>query len=292
MPILDGISAISVYNPSDGTAIEITKLIANTFEFSKVDFESGETGPTGNPLYKGDSSSCSFSFLDPDGSISTQLRTWKEARTRISFIAVGPSVAVMWTEKDHISITPSVFGGMIKGRGDRWDFEISRQGHGSHAIWRRANLLSGLGWKDDDNDEIADGYVGHDASSAVFNFSPNQQSVQDDGLSGIYYDLAFPFTSYAQTFTFGVEAVALHSVSISYKYQVQWLNFAKSSLKTVTHIPTATGRHSFSTSTDYTLASPFWLRVWPMIMPSTSSGTMVGKDPCLRIDGNTSYIQG
>ena len=90
MPIIDGISVIAVYDPVTGDSVEISKPIANTFEFSRVDFDTGELSPTGGRLYQGDSSSCSFSFLDPDGSVSYQLRSWKEARTRVSMVAVGP----------------------------------------------------------------------------------------------------------------------------------------------------------------------------------------------------------
>ena len=295
MPIYDGISAICVYDPTTGTTAEITKPIANSFEFSKRDFETGETSATGGKLYQGDSSSCSFSFLDPDGSVSTQLKAWKQARTRVSMVAIGPSVAVLWQETDHVSISPSALGGMVKGRADRWDFEIMREGHGQHAIYRQANLLAHVGWADSDSDEVADGYTEHDpggGGTSTLTFASGQQTIEANELSGIYYDLVLPFSSHALSLTLSVDVDSLHTASSSYSLRLQWLNFAGTALQSSVATPTSTGRQSVTATGNTGLTAPYTLRVWPMLMPtSVSFGTMVGSDPALRLGGATSYVQ-
>ena len=291
MPIIDGISDIAVYDPATGTAVEITKVIANTFEFSKTDYETGETSPTGGIPYQGDSSSCSFSFLDPDGSISNQLRIWKQARTRVSFVAIGPSVAVQWYEKDHITLNSSPLGGMIKGRADRYEFSISRQGHGTHSIWRRANLLAGIGWADADSDGGADGYVQYEpgTGTSTFSFSGGEQTIEADELSGIYYDVVLPFQTVPLTLTHSVNVVTLHTVNSQYTMRYQWMNFAETSLSSVSAAKSSTGIQSQSITGNTGLTAPYKLRIWPMIMASASFGTQVGKDPSLRIGSSTTY---
>ncbi len=292
MPIIDGISDIAVYDPATGTAVEITKVLANTFEFSKTDFESGEVSATGSAIYQGDSSSCSFSFLDPDGSISNQLRIWKEARTRVSFVAIGPSVAVQWYEKDHITLNPSPLGGMIKGRADRWEFSVSRQGHGSHSINRSANLLSYLGWTDSDSDNVPDGYTEFEpgTGSTAYNFGSDfSLQLNADELSGVYADIVLPFATTNLTLKLTAEATELHSVAGDYKIQTQWLNFAGTALDTTVSTVSALGNVSVTPADQTALTAPYALRCWPIIMNSASSGTMTGKEFRLRVGTATGF---
>ena len=289
MPIIDGISVIAVYDPVTGDSVEISKPIANTFEFSRVDFDTGELSPTGGRLYQGDSSSCSFSFLDPDGSVSYQLRSWKEARTRVSMVAVGPSVAVQWYEKDHISITPSTLGGMIRGRGDRWDFEIRREGHGSHAIYKRANLLSHLDWIDSDSDNIADGYT---STAASVSFASGVQTVSDlSATVGIYADVIFPIKSIG-SLVLSSNITELHSQSGQAQIRAQQLSFAESTLGTSNSNFSSTGRQSVTISNlDNNI---YKIRVYPIVTPTgtTLTGSCSASDPALRLDGSTAYTQG
>ena len=294
MPIVDGISVIAVYDPATGTAVEITKPIANTFEFSKVDFETGELSSTGGALYKGDSSSCSFSFLDPDGSVSTQLIAWKQARTRLSMVAAGTGVAVQWYETDHITISPSVLGGMRRGRADRWDFEIKREGHGVHAIYKQANLLSHLGWADGNSDNIPDNYTSFlpGTGSTSFNFGSDYSlQLNADELSGIYADIVLPFASASLGLRLTAEATELHTVSGTYKVQTQWLNFAGTALDTTVTTVSSLGNASVTPADQSALSSPYALRVWPIIMPSASSGTMTGKEFRLRLGSSTVFTR-
>ena len=286
---------IAVYDPATGTAVEISKPIANTFEFSRVDFDTGELSPTGSRLYQGDSSSCSFSFLDPDGSVSFQLLAWKKARTRVSMVAIGPSVAVQWYEKDHISISQSTLGGMIRGRGDRWDFEIRREGHGAHSIYRQANLLGGLGWDDANSDNVPDGYTSFlpGTGSTAFNFGSDYSlQLNADELSGVYYDVVLPFATTKLTMRLTAEATELHTSSSTYRIQTQWLNFAGTALDTTITTVSSLGLVSGSPADQTALSAPYALRCWPIIMPTSNSGTMTGKEFRLRLGTATGFTIG
>jgi len=290
VPVIDGISVVSVYDPDTGDTIEINKIIANTFDFSKLDMVTGELSPSGGVLYKGDSSSCSFSYLDPDGSITYQLETWKVARTRVSLVAIGPSVVVQWYEKDHISVNPSSLGGVTRGRGDMHDFAISREGHGTHQIYKRANLISHLGWIDSDSNNIADGYTNTSTSPS---FSSGAQAVADASPSvGIYADIVFPYVSNMPSLTLSVNITDLHSETSSAQFRLEQLNFAGSGVgsNVISH-PTATGRTSLTMSSFH--ADLYKLRVGPIMTPSTITLTQdcASKDPALRVDAGTTYTQ-
>ena len=63
--IFQGMRAVCVYDPDDGSAVQIDKLLERSFEFSKAPFDTGETSPTGGRLDQADNSVCRFSFLDP-----------------------------------------------------------------------------------------------------------------------------------------------------------------------------------------------------------------------------------
>ena len=168
------------------------------------------------------------------------------------------------------------WGAWTKGRADRWDFEIMREGHGQHAIYRQANLLAHVGWADSDSDGEADGYTAHEPGSgtSTFTFASGAQSIEADELSGIYYDLVLPFQSAALSLTLSVLIESLHSASSSYSLRLQWLNFAGTALQSSVATPTSTGRQSVIATGNAGLTAPYTLRVWPMLMPTSIASVL------------------
>lgn len=289
MPVVEGILAASVFNPADGEFVPITKIVASSFEFSQTDADY-ERSASGSRLGQADVSRCGFEFLD-DGTVYQQLRAWQDARTRLSLVAIGASVAVQWYETDLIDVRLVSLGGAVAGRADRYAFEIVREGHGRHAIYKQQNLLAHLGFVDADADELADGYE----KSAAFTVNFDDANGEQDMTSGtaghaVQATIAFPI---GQGFSFRMSSniTALHSNTSSATISLQRLPYNLGSFSETDATVTATGRAGVTLASG---SASYWLRAKIMEVPAAvgGSGTMSAKDPALRVDGQDIYTPG
>lgn len=283
---IQGIRAVAIY--VGAVTVQIANLIS--FEFSKTPFSLGEGSPTGGRLDQADSSVCRFSFIDSDGSIIQQLESWKEARTRVSFVAAGVSTCVQWYERDTFRVTRKASTGKVGGRSDVYDFEITREGHGRHAIYQQTNLLAHLGWTNEGG--IAKGYTATGAGTLSW-LNPNTQQIDHDAPdAGIYADIVFPLQLPGFTFSMTSDIVNLHSEVGKAKLQIIGYDFAGTQILVDNLEFDSTGRKTvkFSTSSSIALHR---IRVLPLLTPSgiTVSDLVGAKEPVLRMDAGTDYIQ-
>lgn len=279
MSVLNGIRAVSVYNPADGVYVQIRKVSAGTFDFQQADLDL-ERSPSGGRLGQADASRVSFEFLD-DGTAYQQLRTWQDARTRVSLVAAGDGVAIQWYEKDLVDVRPSGLGGVVNGRGDLFRFDMERQGHGRHAIYKAQNLLAYLGWSAGVS-EVASGY-GVDGSPTVnFDDANREQDITSALVDeGIRADVVFPIGP-GIPLRLSTEFTTLHSTTTSARLKIGQRTYAGSTLSEGASEPVTTGRSGVGITTEATLYS---LRVYPILIPTGASGsaTVSGKLPDLRI---------
>ena len=289
MPIVEGILAASVFNPADGTWVPITKIPSGSFDFSQTDADY-ERSASGSRLGQADVSRCGFEFLD-DGTIYSALRAWQDTRTRLSLVAIGPSLAIQWYETDLIDVRPVSMGGAVSGRADRYAFEIYREGHGRHAIYKQQNLLAHLGFVDADADELADGYEQSAAFTVNFDDANGEQDLTS-GTAGhaVYATIAFPI---GEGFSFRMSSniTALHSNTSSATISLQRLPYNLGSFNESDATPTATGRSGVTLASG---SASYWLRARIMEVPAAvaGSGTMSCKEPALRVDGQDIYTPG
>jgi len=289
MPVVQGILAASVYDPATGVFYPIRHIDAGSFTFDQTDADY-ERSATGSRLGQADVSRVAFDFLD-DGTIYTALRAWQDARTRLSLVAIGPSMVIQWYETDLIDVRPTSMGGAIAGRADRYSFEILRQGHGRHAIYKQQNLLAHLGWADADADELADGYV----ASAGFTKNWDDANGEQDITSAtpghsIYATIAFPIGA-GFSFRLSSELTDLHTETTSAKIELQRLPFNLGSFNINSVSPATTGRHGVTLASG---SGSYWLRAHPLMVPLTvtDSDTISAKLPALRVDGQDIYTPG
>lgn len=295
MPIINGIRAIAVYDPATGTTVQIGKPIANTFGFSKRPLDLGERSPTGGILDQADMSTVRFGFLD-DGTVNDQLVSWRSSRTRVSLVAVGHSVCVQWYEKDHFTIERVSLGGMATGRGDRYLFEMTREGHGKHSIYQQSNLLAhlaGLGggaWNYTGSNGIADGYTHSGGGTPTF-VAGAQNLEHNVAGESIYADIVFPIQLDGFTMQLTSNVANLHTDTTSGKIQLDGLNYAGSSVLSDDTVTGSVGRISASISSASATAL-YTLRAHVIMTPvGISTNDNVGcEDPVLRVDSGTAFI--
>ena len=296
MAILNGIRAVAIYNPTDGTTVQIPKVVANTFDFTKEPLDLGERGPMGSLLDQADSSACRFQFID-DGTIANQLYAWRSSRTRVSMVAVGHSVCVQWYETDHFAIRRGSLSGMAQGRGDIYAFEMVREGHGKHAIYQQANLLAHLGglgqtsWQEEGATELAKGYTSTGAGTALWVDLTESQSITHNAPDhGIYADVVFPVNLTGIGLTLSADIVETHTDNDKATVRVEGLQFG-GSVEISSETDSAAGRASAALSMT-TGNTVYTIRVKPVLTPTgvTTSDDVIGGYPALRVDGGTSFI--
>lgn len=142
MPITHGIKRVSIYDPTDGTTVQVSDVAAQEAEFDQRETESAEdVDATGGRYYPGDYSRLRFRGRE-SGALYDQLATWRAADTRLSAVLEGSSLGVLWTETDRLSVLRWVpVRGQSQGRADFFEVEMVRDGHGEHDIYRAVNLL-------------------------------------------------------------------------------------------------------------------------------------------------------
>jgi hypothetical protein len=289
MPVVDGILAASVYNPADGTSVQIRKISAGSFDFSQTDADY-ERSPTGSRLGQADVSRCGFEFLD-DGAAYRTLRDWQDERTRVSLVAIGRSVAIQWYETDLLDIRPVSMGGAIAGRADRYAFELLREGHGRHAIYKQQNLLGHLRWRDLDSSGVADGYTSSGTATFAWDSVNEQQDITGSSAgAGVYTDVIFPIGA-GFTLRPSVNIDARHPDTSSAHVSIDARTFAGSSVASLISVAGSDGRNAFNRTT---LDTVYFYRLFVGQVPTgvSGSGTVSVSYPALRVDGANTYTQG
>jgi len=296
MAVINGIRAVAIYDPVTGTSVQIAKVVANTFDFTKQPLGLGERGPMGNVLDQADSSACRFQFID-DGTIANQLYTWRSARTRVSMVAVGHSVCVQWYEKDHFVLRRNSLSGMAQGRGDIYTFEMVREGHGKHSIYQQANLLAHLGglgqtsWQEEGSTELAKGYTSTGAGTALWVDLTESQSITHNAPDhGIYADIVFPVNLTGIGLTLSADIVETHTDTSTSTVRIEGKQFGGA-----TEISSEVDSSSSRASTTLSMGTGntvYTIRVLPVLTPTgvTTSDDVIGGYPALRVDGGTTFI--
>lgn len=146
MPDVHGLNVLSVYDPLSGTVVQLNALGQESEVLVRgvLDADGVET-PTGGRYYGGDHSRISVQFLEVLGTEYAQLDAWMKEGRRVSAAGVGPTGALLWEEKDLLTVMPeSIKGAQGGARGFR--LEMERKGHASHKIYWHNDLLDRFGW--------------------------------------------------------------------------------------------------------------------------------------------------
>lgn len=294
--ILPGIRAVVVYNPATGGTVQIPNIVARSFEFSKVPYDTGERSPMGASVEQSDSSSVGFEFVDTDGSLWQALDALRLARTRVSLIAVGSTVCVQWYEADHFTITRLPLGGAMVGRGDVYSFEMTREGHGRHAIYQQANIIAHVaghgasGWSYVSGG-VATGYTSVGSGTLSWLTNDNAQQIETNTpLEGIYTEVVFPLQLDGYALRFSSEIFNSHADNDLARVEMRFYNFADSQLS-VNSVQADVSRVGISLSAAASTAL-YKIRVYPLLTPTgvTTTSFTAARYPALRVDGSDDYV--
>lgn len=287
--IVHGFRRGSFFDPTTADVVQTNHLQAGGCSFVQEALDTGEADPTGGAYFGGDRSVLEWTFFDPDGTLYEQLRQWYEDETRISFVAEGLSRNVQWYERDRIDQCRRVDiqGSISEGRADGVYVRIVRTGHGSHDIHSNVNIVSHIGWADEDGDGVADGYSSDGDS---LNFTNGVQALTESG-SGLTVDGAIsrriPFPIAGATLLGSAEMIQLHGDGDNFIF-LQVRDFSINSLLDASRLYNESGRRSVEAMTP---PNTFYLDLVPLRLQQVDAqGTAKIKDPALRTDDSDEYI--
>jgi hypothetical protein len=104
--------------------------------------ETDQKNATGGQWYGGDFSRFRARAKEVSGGFA-QLKTWRDADTRVSLVAVGPNYNFLWETTDTVSLLKWIdIQGKASGRADFFDIELVREGQGVHTIYRVLNVVN------------------------------------------------------------------------------------------------------------------------------------------------------
>jgi hypothetical protein len=295
---LSGAQAFSVYNPFTGATVQVDGKYIEQFDFTQERggrADDGPESPTGATPATGDFSEVEIVFADLAG--KSQLEQWKVDDTPVSMVAAGEQAAIQWYETDIITELKEQPVFDEHGNVNRYRFVMRRVGHGIHNIHKNTNLLRAINhqigsgflknsWQDDGSDDLADGYLTFGPPNSKSFASGKQSLTHDNGSVGISVDIKFPISDIkiVQSINF----TSLHGDGDNIIKTIQE-DSGSNILRIEGSMSISTGRfdQSFITSSS----------VWKLNISIfradniSSSDTVTGKLPALRLDEGTSYVE-
>lgn len=289
---ISGARAISFYNPSNGTTVQIDqKDLDQDLEFVQEPMEPDATDASGGTPFVGERSELTVVTYDFAG--FSQLKSWDENDTQISAVSAGHEQNLLWHETDRISVRQLPNPG-VAGRANKFEIRMVREGQGTHDIHYVTNLLTKFGstsdsWQDADNDNVADGYSFFNTSSEGFSSNIQSFDTNNNGSASFINtgsDVEFPISGVTITGT--SQANTIHS-SDQTVVRVEERDFNSSVLSSTSTTFNSTGRESTDLTTG---SSVYGIRMYPLRVDSTSAvETVRCVEPALRLDGTNAYAE-
>lgn len=285
MPIAQGFSAVSFFDTSDGTTVQVEPVADDNSFYDEIDLDAPVDSDS-NSFPGGKRHELHVRFVDEDGSLSDQLKTWRQAGTRIQAVALasGGGRNVQWYEDTRISsVKPVPISARTGCRSDMWDVVLMHEAVDA-SIYSNVNLLAFLGWADADSDGVPDGYT------STYN--------TDDFTGGVYTGTTAATGSpqLSASFAFPIEGASLTMSALYSKLhantdQVQLIakSFAGSTLSTGSKTLSATGRGGPDALT--LPASVYTIQaVIARVTGVAQIDTQKVADPAVRVDDSTTYV--
>ena len=286
---ISGLRKASWYNPDTGTVVQANDLAEDGEFYTRAIEDPDDQTATGEAPYAGDESYCELMIFDM--SLLPQLKAWKENDVRVSMVAAGVQQNIQWYERDLLYKVKPVYP-VAAGRRNHINVVMQRTGHGAHDIYGNVNLLAHLGWADEDNDDLADGYELQDGMSAKNfgtdgNGNEDVQSVETgEKFAEMYAPLIFPVSNLRLTLS--VEITQLHNDG-EQQLAIQQLDYNGGNTTIKDGPYTSKGRKSLEVDIDsfaYTLLN-FILATGGAV---GSLDDIHGRYPAIRVDGSDQYV--
>jgi hypothetical protein len=275
MSQISGFTAFSIYAPATGTVVQVGEAqMSDEAQFTKEEVEPDRTDPSGAHDYA--AHHCLFeaeiwSFAGAD-----QLKAWAEDGTPVCVVAAGTERNLQWYEpaRLHFTATPVVGA---HGETNRLGLRLERkQAH--PRIWAQVNLLAHLGWTDDDGDNVADGYLLHNASDPVF--SDGEQRLQSSGSGRLQTEIVFPVAQSDLT----LSVLPLQDPDDHLQVQLKSFTYDGAHVSLAYHDIQAADLGHRQAAENSGSGSVYKFKVFPLF----GSGTV--SNPSLRTDGRSDYV--
>lgn len=182
-----GTKKVSVYNPADGTVVQLNKLDSQgTFEKNPVTSPAAD----GSGFYAGYEAKFECMALDNEG--FDQLEVWMQAETPVRLVTYGLDDHILWYEDTTIKVTKK--HNFAVGNRNGFILTLEKKG-GNINIQSAKNLLwITAGWADTDANNKADNYQFITSAGAFTNlFTGGLQKVTCTGDGNLVVETSFVY---------------------------------------------------------------------------------------------------
>lgn len=226
--MITGIQKVAIYNPSDGTTVQLNKISPDADASIKSPIEIKDVQE--NLYYDGDESFIEFGSFDLE--YFYQLETWMKAYTPVRLVCAGMDFNLLWEESVKLTVKKTY--GFQPGGRNMMIVRLSKE-RGDHSIYAVSNLTRRLGrFVDSNANEKADNINFLD-DGGTYNFDDSTLHQQYTGGGGqgmvATATVVFPFS--------GLNVYAkmnqrVQSPAQNWTFKLIALNFAGSALSSST----------------------------------------------------------
>lgn len=259
-----------------------------------------DTDPDGAPYFVGFRSESGLSAVDVGG--LSQADTWLTGQTAVKMVAVTPDAFVQWINASRIRPVQQLpvsearliraDYGMVQDGGDlsSHDVYLTRNGLYHLAPTDSNGQLAG-GWADTDSNNTPDGYTETNLTGGSFSSGTYAANVDTANGSDGSLNVTIPFPVDNEKVTLSAQVNTLHDDGTN-AIRIEALDASKNTLSGGTSDTSfsSTGRKHADLTTP---SGTYYLKCYPIRVTGASSETTKFdiQDPCLRVDGGTSYLQ-
>lgn len=259
-----------------------------------------ETDPDGAAFFHGFRSEVGFDSVDLDD--FSQGETWITGQTPVKMVSVHEDAFIQWVDATRIQNNRQHNIGesslvrdqyvMVKDGGDlsSHDVYLTRNGLYHLAPVDSNGNLAG-GWADTDSNNAPDGYTETNLTGGAFSGGTYAANVNTGGGSDGSLNVTIPFPIDNEEVTLSVEVNTLHDDGTN-AIRIEALDASKNVLTNGTSDTSfsSTGRKHADLTTP---SGTYFLKCYPIrVTGATAETTKFDiQDPCLRVDGGTSYLQ-
>lgn len=223
-----GIQKVAIYNPSDGTTVQLNKIAPDADVKIKSPIEIQDVST--NLYYDGDESFIEFASFDVE--LFYQLEAWMLAHTPVRLVAAGMEHNLLWEES--VTLTVRKTYGFQPGNRNTMIVKLSKE-RGSHSIYAVSNLVRRLGrFIDANTNEKADNisFI-DDGGTYAFDDSIFNQQYTGAGGQGMVAAAVIDFPISGITI-YAKMNQKVQSPSQAWTFKLEALNFASSVITSVT----------------------------------------------------------
>lgn len=258
-----------------------------------------DADPDGATYFSGFQSE--VALATPDLAGLSQGETWMTGFEDVELVAITPDHFIQWYNPGRLVVREQHAVGETNLAESMAMLTQMGGDNTTHDVYATRNALFHLaptsgGWDDSDNDGVPDGYgLSQNVKSQAFASNVYEFFVDTASGSTGYRGVQIPFPLDGVTVTLSVEFTQLHDDGTN-KLRIEAVDSDGSTVQTSAETTvSSTGRKSveFTTPTAGGSGATYYLNIFPARVESATAETakVKVKNPCLRADGSSTFVE-